>query len=241
MIEFDRKLTPISTSLLIQQHSLSKKHWDIFLISLFAYFIVFVSLRIFVSSWKPVDIFSSTHILFSPPFFLDFVVTSFLCFFLQNLHARFRTLNDFWKFLPAESVAVFNQWTHIEIVFLMEKMRLLHSELSELLKKFTLGYGPLLLAFFTFNFSNLLIGFFFMVKIHPLSSKPTALDFKEQIFTFIMYAQIVIFMLSVIVCVSLIDDQVTSMINSMINLAFYLPRVDIYVYNILIYMKSKIE
>lgn len=224
MIEFDRKLTPISTSLLIQQHSLSKKHWDIFLISLFAYFIVFVSLRIFVSPWKTVDIFSSAHILFSPPFFLDFVVTSFLCFFLQNLHARFRTLNDFWKFLPAESVAVFNQWTHIEIVFLMEKMRLLHSELSELLKKFTLGYGPLLLAFFTFNFS-----------------KPTALDFKEQIFTFIIYAQIVIFMLSVIVCVSLIDDQVTSMINSMINLAFYLPRVDIYVYNILIYMKSKIE
>ncbi|KAF0726822.1 Uncharacterized protein FWK35_00023327 [Aphis craccivora] len=65
----------------------------------------------------------------------------------MNLNARFQTLLDFLKFFPYES-GFPNEWTHSEIAMSMERIRILHSELSELLKIFISGFGPLLLSFF---------------------------------------------------------------------------------------------
>ncbi|KAF0737845.1 Gustatory receptor [Aphis craccivora] len=139
-----------------------------------------------------------------------------LCYFLHNLHARFWTLNDLWKCLPAELVVEHDQWTHIEIVFFMEKTRLLHSELCKLLKKFTIGFGPLLLAFFTFNFISLFVGIFFVVtKIHSRTHESSAAEMWDQIFNVTSHIQIVIFMMSIIVYVSFIEDQIKMFMNQM--------------------------
>jgi len=62
-------------------------------------------------------------ILFSPPFFMDYVVTITSFFFLQNLYVRFRTLNDVWKCLPTGLNTVSSQWTHKEIVGVIENTR----------------------------------------------------------------------------------------------------------------------
>ncbi|KAE9539992.1 hypothetical protein AGLY_005244 [Aphis glycines] len=215
MIEFDRKLAPISTKLLSKQRSFSKRQWDIFLISFFLYFIVYKFLHFVLSPVKTVNIFTLTFVLFAPPFILDYVITSSLCYFLHNLHARFLTVNDLWKCLPAELVVDYNQWTHIEVVLFMEKMRLLHSELCELLRKFTIGFGPLLLTFFTFSFSCLLIGVFSMVtRFHILfSAQRSAAEVRNQIINITDHIQIVIFMMSIIVYVSLIEEQRTKIIS----------------------------
>ncbi|CAH1736562.1 unnamed protein product [Aphis gossypii] len=102
MIEFDRKLTQFSTSLLSKQRSFSKRQWDIILISFFLHFLVYIFLHFYWRPLKTIDIFTFTFILFVPPFILDYVIISCLCYFLHNLHVRFWTLNDLWKCLPAE-------------------------------------------------------------------------------------------------------------------------------------------
>jgi len=210
MIEFDRKLTPISTGLLIKQRSFSKRQWDIFLISFFIFYILCTLLHIYMRDMVTVDLHTLTSILFAPPFLLDYVITIFLCYFLHNLHVRFWTLNDLWKCLPAELVVDHDKWTHIDIVFFMEKMRLLNSELCDLLKQFTIGFGPLLLAFFTFSFSCLLIGIFIMVtRFHLIVGERSAAEVWVQIINATFHIQIVIFMMTIIVYVSFIEEQVS--------------------------------
>ncbi|KAF0755637.1 Gustatory receptor, partial [Aphis craccivora] len=214
MIEFDQKLRPILTNLQIQQRSLSKNQWVIFLTSIFVYHFGFIYLHRLIRPLKDTEyIFTLVNFVFSPPFILDYVVISCMCFFLHNLYTRFWMLNDVWKCLPAELVVDHDQWTHVEIVFFMERIRLLHSELCELLKKFTLGFGPLLLAFFTFSYIVLLIALFFMISIHPLSSENFAEYILDAVFNLLLNSQLIIFMMSIIVYVSLIDKQRTKIIS----------------------------
>ncbi|KAE9539993.1 hypothetical protein AGLY_005245 [Aphis glycines] len=155
------------------------------------------------------DLHTLTSILFAPPFLLDYVITCFLCYFLHNLHVRFWTLNDLWECLPAELVGDHDKWTHIDIVLFMEKMRLINSELCDLLKQFTMGFGPLILAFFTFSYSCLLLGCFFMVtRFHVLvGSGPLDGEAERQIFNVLFHLEIFLFMVSIIVYVSFIDEQ----------------------------------
>jgi len=208
IIEFDRKITPLSTNLLVTQHSLNKKQWDRIFTLFIAYLIGFKCLQIYLYPIKIVNISSLVHsLVFAPPYVMDSTVTIVSCFFLQNLYFRFQTLIDFWKCLPTELVAVPGQWTRIEIVVLMENTRLLHSELCELSQKFTQGYGPLLLGFYTFSFISMLIGVYFIVNNDPLSSANTAEKFRVVI-PLIVHAQIFTFMVSIIVSVSFINEKV---------------------------------
>lgn len=208
IIEFDRKITPLSTNLLVTQHSLNKKQWDRIFISFIAYAIGFKSLQIYLYPIKIVNISSLVHsVVFAPPYVMDSTVTIVSCFFLQNLYFRFQTLIDFWKCLPTELVAVPGQWTNIEIVVLMENIRLLHSELCELSQKFTQGYGTVLLGFYTFSFISMLIGIYFIVNNDPLSRANTSEKFRVVI-PFIVYVQMFTYMVSIIVFVSFINEKV---------------------------------
>ncbi|KAF0748601.1 Gustatory receptor [Aphis craccivora] len=74
MIEFDRKLTPFSTRLLSKQCSF-----------------IYTTLKNFLTPTNNQDIFTLALILFIPPFILDYFITSSLCYFFHNLHARFWT------------------------------------------------------------------------------------------------------------------------------------------------------
>ncbi|XP_060868243.1 uncharacterized protein LOC132943317 [Metopolophium dirhodum] len=213
IIEFDRKIIPISTNLLITQHSLKEKQWDRILISFIVYLIGFKSVQVYLYPMKKVNITSLIQsLVFSPPYVMDATVTITSCFFLQNLYVRFQTIIDFWKCLPTELAAVPGQWTHTEIVVLMENTRLLHSELCELLKTFTQGYGPLLLGFYTFSYISMLVSVYFIVNNDPLSSANTAEKFRVVI-PLVIHVQMFSFLVSIIVFVSFINEKRIEMIS----------------------------
>jgi len=129
--------------------------------------------------------------------------------FLQNIYVRFQILNDTWKYLPADSVAVSDQWTHNEIVGVMENTWLLHSELCDLLKMFTLGYDSLLLGFFTSSFISMLLSFYFIVNAKSFAPKMSSKNGWENILPLVVHVQIVTFLMSIIIFVSMINKKVT--------------------------------
>uniref|UniRef100_A0A2S2NW44 Gustatory receptor n=1 Tax=Schizaphis graminum TaxID=13262 RepID=A0A2S2NW44_SCHGA len=187
----------------------SKKRWNMIFLSIFVYFIGFKCFFIYIRFLKIHNIVSLLHYaLFSIPYVMDYVITITSCFFLQNMFVRFQTLNDVWNCLPADLAVVPGQWTHDRIVDVMENTRLLHSELCGLLKAFTLGYGPMLLGFFSSSFINMLLCVYFIIinDEESTSSHPTK-SFWEKILPLIVHVQIVTFLLSVIVIVSFINDK----------------------------------
>jgi len=212
-MEFDRKIIPLSTNLVTPQRSWTNKYWNKILISLFAYFIGYKILYYYYLPFQKENIVAVTvHAVFGIPYVMDYAVTVSTCFFLQNVYARFQTLNDFWKCLPADLVSTSDQWTHIKIVDLMENTRLLHSELCDLLKIFNLGYGTLLLGLFTTSYINLIIGVYFIVNSEVFSSFHSTKNNWAQILSLIVHLQVVTFLVSIIVFVSTINKKVTSSI-----------------------------
>jgi len=211
IIKFDQKITLLLTCLSIEQRDASsKKFWRVTLIVLFVYFVVFEFYQIYM--WPPkTALFNAiSFYLFSAPFIMDISVVTSSCFFLYNLKVRFEVLNDFWKCLPEGLVAVSGKWTNSDIAVLMESIRLLHAELCELLKLFSLGYGPVLLFFFVFSFISMLIHFFFMVCMTLSPSDSNFIEyFLRNLIPHLLNVQIVIFMMCVIVAVSLINEKVT--------------------------------
>ncbi|XP_025203911.1 uncharacterized protein LOC112600814 [Melanaphis sacchari] len=204
--EFDQKITPLSTSLSITQRLWRKNKWNWIFIMLFTFFVGFRFMNIYFTPKKMQNIatYMFVHPLFNPPHVMDYVLTISSCFFLHNIYARFQTLNDIWKCLPADLVVDFDKWTHNEIIDVMENTRLLHSELCELLKMFTLGYGPLLLCFFISNFINMLLGFYFMINYDVIFN----LQFTgKRILLMFFHAQSITFLMFIIVFVSFINDE----------------------------------
>ncbi|XP_050064127.1 uncharacterized protein LOC114127593 [Aphis gossypii] len=206
IIEFDRKIKTLSKNLIIPQRLWKKKHWDITYISILAYFILFKFFQFYLLHPKIENIqILVHHAFFSSPYLMDYVVTISSCFFLQNIYVRFQMLNDIWKCLPADLVTVSNQWTYNEIVGAMENTRLLHSELCELLKMFTLGYGPLLLCFFTSSFICMLLSFYFFINIRSIIVIQSTKTDLSRIISLIVHVQIVMFLMSVTIFVSMIN------------------------------------
>ncbi|CAI6356347.1 unnamed protein product [Macrosiphum euphorbiae] len=144
---------------------------------------------------------------------MDYVVVISLCFFLQNVYVRFQTLNDLWKCLPADLVPFSDQWTHIEIVILMENTRLLHAELCDLLKMFTLGYGTMLLSFFIFSFNNMLFSVYVVLNSYELSGSNANTNVFKNMLMLSIYAQCVTFLMSIITFVSFINKKRLEMIS----------------------------
>lgn len=209
IIEFDQKTAVLSTDFSIQQRSLSKRFLNTIYILLLVYFIGFDLYQMYLWPPKTINIYTTLHYLFNTPFIIDFDVLISSYFFLMNLNTRFQTLLDFLKFLPIESDFP-NEWTHSEIAMSMERIRLLHSELSELIQIFNLGYGPLLLSFFVFNFMNLLIQLFLSICIQlPPPDVPSIKPILKQTIPHISNIQVIIFTMSIINAVSLIHDKVS--------------------------------
>jgi len=184
-------------------------------ISLFTYIIAFKFINLYLF---PNIVTMVQNILFSPPFIMHCAITISSCFFLQNIYVRFQTLNDVWNCLPADLVDVSGQWTHIQIVELMENTRLLHSELCGLLNMFTLGYGPLLLGLFSTSFVNLIVSVYLVVNSKALSIIISSTEFKNILMPLVIHAQIITFLMSIIIFVSFINQKVTqhSFLNTII-------------------------
>jgi len=177
IVEFDEKVVPLLSRLSAQQRSISKIHWNIFYFLLIVYFVGYILMTVYLFPPRTLDVNFFANFFMGLSFVVHYVVFVSKCYFLYNLYIRFETLNDLWKCLPVELIAVPNQWTHLEVVILIDDIRLLHAELSELLKIFNQGYGPLLTTFFASNYINTLINFFFAYSFD---------DFSPQLFCMVI-------------------------------------------------------
>lgn len=162
--------------------------------------------------WPPKDL-NITVILcyiFSTPLVMDIAVVIITWFFLENLKWRFETLNDIWICLPTGLIAIPDEWTYSEIAMLLESIRLLHVDLSELLKIFSFGYGPLILVFFVFNFINISFYFFVIIKIKfSLPMVNSIENISRHFYPYLVNVHCIICMMTIIIVASQINDKVT--------------------------------
>lgn len=142
--------------------------------------------------------------MFNSPDFIIFVVLITSLYYLSNLGYRFCELNRLWKCLPFGLLALPGGWTNLEITVLVERIRLLHAELSELLKLFSLGYGPILLVYFTFTFAHALLETFFFTIYNDLQN--------DNILPYIFYLQHLFNMISIIYVTSWVIEKVCNII-----------------------------
>jgi len=129
-------------------------------------------------------------------------------YYLSNLGFRFCELNRLWKCLPFGLIALPGGLTTSEITMLVERIRLLHAELSELLRLFSLGYGPVLLMYFTFTFTHALIEIFFITIYREFLG--------SDYFPFIFYLQHIFNMISIIYATSWVIEEVCIIIKVII-------------------------
>ncbi|XP_050427765.1 uncharacterized protein LOC126837859 [Adelges cooleyi] len=128
-----------------------------------------------------------TGILFDVPRFTDFVIVANTCFFLGHLGCRFWTLNELWKRLPAILLVKPGCWTKEEVVMLVECCRLLHSNLSNMLRMFSLAYGPVLMVLFMFLLFDMFYNVFIILYVNVVNIPiiPAVIIFIEN-FIFIV-------------------------------------------------------
>lgn len=204
IIEFDRKLKLFSSLFpaMVQSKPLSKHFWNIIFVGFLIYF---AGMRVYISSIFLLPVISLRQLIAVFFLFSDiiyFVIMITMVFHLYNLGYRFRVLNRFWKHLPSGlKITTPSEWTDSEITVLVESIRLLHAELSEILRLFSLGYGPLLLIFFTLTYMNTTIDMFFIIVIGNYKSK---LGYIPYIF----YLQYIIYTVSILSITSWVIEEV---------------------------------
>jgi len=203
MIEFDRKSFLFHSLLVVEMLSLSKTFW-IAIVAIFSiYFIGCQFYLIFNGIILNLENVHFASLLFHSPDIIIFIVMVTSCFYLSNLGCKFCTLNRLWKRLPSEIVALPlpGDWTSSEITVLVEGIRLLHAELSELLRLFSLGYGPVILIYFTFTFTQALVEVFLIIVFHNSSV-------KLGILSFVFYTQYIMSTLSILCMTSWVIKKV---------------------------------
>eukprot|EP00102_Acyrthosiphon_pisum_P026663 XP_016663873.1 PREDICTED: uncharacterized protein LOC107885045 [Acyrthosiphon pisum] len=215
IIEYDQKLTSLPRFLFIHQHSQKKNYWNIVFIFTSIYYVVMALIAFKVWQPKTIDIFTITFYFVRLEFIVDVALIFSTCFFLQQLNCRFQTLNDSWQYLlPGFISAPAGELTHSITGMTLDKIRLLHAELSDLLRIFSGGYGQMLLGFFVFNYINTVVGFYYM--IHYNSTKTEDFTFTYFLKTFIIYMtslQNVIFILCIIIAASRVHEKKRKMIS----------------------------
>jgi len=141
-------------------------------------------------------------LLFHSPDIIIFIVMATSYFHLINLGQKFCILNRLWKLLPPGIVALPGGWSTSEITMLVECIRLLHAELSGLLRLFSLGYGPVILIYFTFTFIQALIDIFLIIVFDNSSV-------KLGILSFIFYVQYIMSTTSILYITSWVIKKVS--------------------------------
>lgn len=90
----------------------------------------------------------------------------------------------------------------------LEKIRLFHAELSNLLQLFSLCYGPLLLNLFMFSFVDMLFFFFFVICMEYPPGPTTAQDFLRKLLSLLVNVHAVIFITTVLAIGSRVNEKV---------------------------------
>lgn len=199
MIAFDRKLLILSPT--VQIKSLGGWFW--FTVAT-VYFVYHTLLLVYMQT-TVVPKYDVGHLLeniFSVPRITDFIVVYTLCFYLSHLGCRFSALNAFWKRPMAGLLADPRRWHANDVAVLVECTRLLHAELSDLLRVLNFAYGPVLLALFASIVFDMTFHFFILLFVKKLDVVPAiALDTAN-----------VFFIVCVLSFATRVNEQVSSML-----------------------------
>jgi len=122
-------------------------------------------------------------------------------------------LNDCWEYLLPGFLAVSGDLSQFITRMTLDNIRLLHAELSDLLRIFSIGYGKMLLVFFIFNYINMIICFYFGILYYSSDYNITNIESKFKTFAkanlpLIYNVYNVIIILSVIIAASRVHDKV---------------------------------
>jgi len=124
-------------------------------------------------------------------------------FFLKQLEYRYQILNDAWAYLLPGFLATPSELTLSITEMTLDKMRLLHAELSELLRIFSDGYGKILLGFFVFSYYSMLLSFYYYFVAIDTN------NIIKKCLPNIFQLQNVILVLSIIIAASRVHEKVT--------------------------------
>lgn len=213
IIEYDQKLTSLPTYLKAQQRQFSKHYWNKIFICTSLYYIVITLIYLYL--W-PIKIMDTTFIILyfiRVSFIVDFTVIVSSYFYLQNLEYRFETLNDLWKCHTPDGLLSFpSECSQSDVAMIMDNIRILHAELSYILRIFSQGYGQMLLGFFVFAYIDILVCLFYSLfyKFSTSTSEDhhTLKKILKESVPLILNLQSIIFVLLIIAAASRVNDKV---------------------------------
>lgn len=209
-IKYDRKLSYLTSKTHVRQRTPSKMFWYITIVSLSLYYVTFIACYVILWPPKNIDMAIIALYFYSLPSTTDFAIVTSACFYLSNVTCRFQTLNNAWsRGLPAELLMQITTSQPSDIVQLVETIMSLHAELSRLLRMFNLSYGPLLMAFFAFNFIDTIYIMFLIISYNfSLSGASFAENVLRNMPPYVLTVQNIIFMASIIVVSSWAKEKV---------------------------------
>lgn len=213
---FDRKQSMLlRPALLVHPRSSNNcLTWNRAMIMLFVYIIIYHISRWYFMPSKTIDFPTVTFHFFMDPNLLDMVVVNGACIFIHSVASRFCALNDGWKRLPVGLLATSGEWTQSEITMSMECLRLLHADLCQIINVFSLGYGMVMLGYFTLSFISLLMFTYLYFAIgYPLSDTSFLAIIAWCLPLIIRYSQFGIFQISIFVNSSFANEKVRHYFN----------------------------
>lgn len=203
IVEFDQKLTILSSSFSVHQRSMNNKLWNAVLATLFLYFNLYVMYEANYFPPRTVDVSVVALYFFRMPYLVDFALIVSALFHLVNLACRFQTLNDCWARIPAGSRTV------PDTASSMDYTRLLYAELSGLLRTFNRGFGPPMLGFFVLSFVDTIYFWFILIcYVDEMTEVKYTRNVIKYTVLHIFKIQNLIFAVSIIVAVSNVNEKV---------------------------------
>ncbi|KAL5243655.1 hypothetical protein ACI65C_011065, partial [Semiaphis heraclei] len=214
IVEYDQKLTSLPRFLLIHQQTPKKNYWNSLLIFTIIYYIAFTFMCVLLWPPKTIKIVVITMYFFRLDFIMDITVFFFTFFFLQQLKYKFQTLNDSWRYLVPGFLDVHGELTHSITGMTLDKIRLLHAELSDLLRLFSITFGQIILGFFVFSYIDILLKFYYCINVENLKTEKFIFsNFLRDIMFHILYLQNVIMVLGIIIAASHVHEKVKLFMN----------------------------
>ncbi|KAE9542853.1 hypothetical protein AGLY_002764 [Aphis glycines] len=193
---------PLLSHLSVKQRSISIiLYWNIFYFLLIMYLIVYRLLTLYLFPPRTPDINFVANFFIGPPFIVHYVIFISTCYFLYNLYIRFKTLNDLWKCLPVGLIAAPDQWTHSEVVILIDNIRFE-------------GYGPMFITFFASNYIDTLIQFYFVYNFgHFQPEYNLTKNLLRIILIYIAIGQSIVVVMIIIMLASFVNDKIKMFMN----------------------------
>ncbi|XP_060869014.1 uncharacterized protein LOC132943887 [Metopolophium dirhodum] len=234
IIEYDQTVTSLPRFLMIRQLSPTKSYWNIIFMFTSIYYFTITILLVHLWPPKTIDIYSIGQMFIRIEFVVDVTVIFSTYFFLQQLEHRFQTLNDSWEYLLPGFLATPGDLTQFITGMTLDKIRLLHAELSDLLRIFSVGYGKILIGFFVFSYINILICFYYIFLSPTNDLVNNEFNFNNltvKCLPYIFSLQNVIFILSIIIAASRVHEKKRKIISylRLIRISNLLPNLKIQV------------